>query len=179
MTKTIGVVAVAAIIVSFVLYAVLRPPIGRPAESRRLSHPAGFSIVVPEGWERHLIERTNGRGADSIAMLPEKAVGAPGFLKAIKLPTTPTEADLSKGNYSQGLVAGKPVWMRETEQKDTKEHTRSVIFERDGNWFEILIRRPISESLDSGAWQAYIETFRTETPRPTTFLPATLPATLP
>jgi hypothetical protein len=182
MIKTFGVIAVAIIVASVVLYAALRPPIGWPAEARRASHPAGFSIIVPEGWESHPTERNNPRSVDSLRLLPIKPVGSPGFFNVTRIPETPTDNELTQRGYNAATFAGKPAWTKESEQNSTREHTRNLLFQRDGSWFEIVIRRPASESLDSGSWQAYFESFRTETPRSATStpaLPATLPATLP
>lgn len=183
MVKTLGLIAVALLVAGVVIYAALRPPIGWPVEARRVVHPAGFSVVVPDGWEAHNTERRNERTANALRLVPIKAVGTPGFFTITQIPYSPTEADLIKRGYASTTYAGKPAWAKESEQKDTREHTRNVMFERNGAWFEIIIRRPFSEFLDSGIWLAYAETFKIEPAKPTTapvmLLPATLPANLP
>lgn len=180
MMRTIGLVVAIVVVIGVIMYALVRPTVGWPDESRRVSHPAGFSIVQPEGWERHLTFSSGGYGTDLIRFLPAKAVGSPGFFTVTRIATPVTEADRTAKGYKPITFAGQPAWERWTAQSLTHEQTRSMIFERSGQWFDISLRRPDIEPLDVGVWRAYAETFRVEPVKTlSTTLPATLPATLP
>ncbi|HEX8323151.1 MAG TPA: hypothetical protein VF595_04480 [Tepidisphaeraceae bacterium] len=172
-TRTIGLVACVVVVVGILLYMGLQPPAGWPDESRRVVHPAGFSIAQPRDWEPRVSVLGNSARADSIRLLPKTAVGSPGFFTVTKLPESPTDKDLLSKGYAPTTMSGQSAWQRVSEQKMTREHTRSVVFQRDGVWFDIVIRRPSLEPLDAGLWAAYVDSFRTETVRKTT--PATLP----
>lgn len=182
--RTIGLVAAAVVVVGVLLYYTLQPAAGWPSEDRRVVHPAGFSIVRPTNWEQHLAFHRDGRGEDSLRLLPKQVVGGTEFLKAMKLPAPATEAELRSKKYDSTTFAGSPAWDRITEQTFTKEHTRSLVFERDGVWFDVTVRRPKTEPLRTGIWAAYADSFRIEPVRtvtPTTLpglpAPATTPAT--
>lgn len=176
MIKTIGLLAAAVVVIGFISYAALRPPVGWPDEGRRRVHPAGFSIVKPEGWEEHPTFISAGQPNDGFRFLPAKTVGSPGYFNLTHLTVAVTEADRNAKGYKPTTFANRPAWEKWSENSFTKEHSRSVIFERDRQWFDISLRRPNSEPLDSGVWRAYAETFKVE---PVKTLATTLPATLP
>ncbi|MDB5328565.1 MAG: hypothetical protein JWM57_4134 [Phycisphaerales bacterium] len=176
MIKTIGVLAAAIVVTGFVMYVIVQPTVGWPDESRRQVHPAGFSIVKPDGWEQHATFTSAGQPADGFKFLPAKAVGSPGYFNLTRLTVPVTEADRNAKGYTPTTFADQPAWEKLAEHTFTKEHSRSLIFERDGQWFEISIRRPDSEPFIAGVWRAYAESFKIE---PVKTLATTLPATLP
>ena len=180
MMKTIGLLAAAVVVVGFIAYAALRPPVGWPDEGQRKVHPGGFSIVKPEGWEEHPTFISAGQPYDGFRFLPAKAVGSPGYFNLTHLTAPVTEADRTAKGYKPTTFASQPAWEKLSESSFTKEHSRSMIFERDGQWFDISLRRPDTEPLDLGVWRAYAETFKIEPVKTlATSLPAALPATLP
>ncbi|MGC4032670.1 MAG: hypothetical protein QM754_13250 [Tepidisphaeraceae bacterium] len=161
--KTIGLIAVAVVVIGVLGYVIAQPSIGWPSEDRRVIHPnGGFSIVQPVGWEKRVQYGTFGRGSDALQFFPSKSVGTTGIFSAGRIVEPVTQESLAKKGYQAITFDGKPAYERWTDLKTTHEHSRSVVFERDGQWCDITVRRPMSETIDAGVWLKYAESFRIE-----------------
>lgn len=173
--KTIGLIAVAVIIIGVIGYVIAQPAIGWPTEDRRVAHPnGGFSIVQPIGWEKSFSSTRHGIGSDMILFRPIKSIGAPGLFTASRMFGTITREDLEKQGYTPITFNGKAAFERRKVFNSTREQDRSVMFETDGVWCDVTIRRPLTESIDDGVWLKYAESYRLE-PIVTSPAPATAP----
>ena len=175
MARTIALLVVAAIVVIAFAWTFMRP-VTAPDESRRVRHPAGFSIVAPPDWGVELQYAKRGQPTPSIWAVPKKAEGRAGGLYAFKFQTKPDIPTTGKRPMKEGQFQGKPAWVYEDEDMKAKKlWARSYIFERDGTWYQVILNRPASESIMSDAWTEYVESFRVEQPLLTATQPATLP----
>ena len=178
MARSIGLALVAVVVVGLILFVATRPPVSWPAESRRVVHPAGFSVIAPPGWD-HFLTFADGAKADSLRVEPKKAIGNLGSILVTKVAVPVTQDGLTKSGYGAITFQGKSAYSRTTQTGFTREHTRSFLFERDGTWYDLTVRRPEVEPIEVGVWLAYAESFRVETvrtPPPATTLPTTLMA---
>ncbi|MGN6506806.1 MAG: hypothetical protein ACTHM6_14725 [Tepidisphaeraceae bacterium] len=157
-TRTAAVVAVAMVIVSFFVYVAIQPAIGSPDESRRITHPKGFSIIEPKGWEAHVdVAGQNGAVIDSIRFLPVKAMGVPGSFHFVKLPGPPDPAKLAKYDAKPIKFDGHPAYEMLSPREKTREHTRTVTYQVNGAWYELSVTRPEVEPVEGSPWEAYFE----------------------
>jgi len=167
--RTIGVAIVSVIVVGVLLYQFLGTDIGSPDESRRIRHPAGFSIVEPRGFEHTLrIETQNAVGVSSdpsISMTPIKSEGRPGVFMVSRLKQFPTDSERAKLKLLPGNFAGQPAWEAiDMDKNRQRKWTRMCVFEREGKAYQIYLERPATEPITGSTWTAYIESFRVEKP---------------
>lgn len=161
------------LMLSGVAQVLLDPGLGKPEESRRTKHPAGFSAIPPHGWGGSVFY-----GADSTAgtlrISPEKFVGRQPSYSISRSTTRAAGAESAVPYTFQGkpafLFAGqlKHSWLWRTD------------FERDGAWFRIALEYPVKTDVEGGPLWPFIQTFRVERPtHDAVVLPATAPATEP
>jgi len=161
-TKTLGIVIVSALIIAYFAYVSLTPEIGSPDESRRIKHPAGFSIVVPEGYQSSVVIG-DARTDDSIRCVPIKVEGRYGEFTVTRYARPPANEKMEKDGYVAGTFMGQPA--RELILLgDSKKNNwlRGYIFERDGQTYGVMLTRPRSEPITGKAWTRYVESFRIE-----------------
>lgn len=178
MARTIGLALVALVIVGFGLFIATRPPVPWPAEARRVVHPAGFSIVGPPDWDHFLSFATDGK-PDAVRFLPKKTVSGMGSILVTKVAVPVTPDELARKKYGTLTFQNQPAYTNTDENRFTRDHSRSFLFQRDGVWYDLSITRPQVEPIETGVWLAYAESFRVEpvrvqpTTRPTTGLSVT------
>ena len=173
MARTIGLATVAFVMVGLGLFVVTRPPVPWPVESRRVVHPEGFSIVEPPDWE-HFLTFDDGKQSDAVRIVPKKAVGNIGTIQITKVNVPVTPEGIAKKHYQRIAFQGQTAYTLTTESQFTRDHTRTFLFQRNGVWYDLLVRRPQVEPIETGVWMAYAESFRVE---PAHASPTTVPAT--
>ena len=181
--KTVGLGIVALAVFSAVGYVLLLPAEGWPDESRRVTHTAGgFSVIRPKEFEQHIAFAGVGRSDDGIRFLSTSSVGDPALFNIHHI-TEPVREKMTADGYEPVEFQSQPAWQRLRDILKTHEHSRSVIFQRDGRWYEEYAKVPDGQPLDHGAWAAYFDSFRDFKPYGVPDLvdpaPATVPATRP
>lgn len=143
-------------------------PDGHPNESHRVNHPAGFSMVAPEGWlpevfdERESVSeyhRPNG-----IQFWPTKDRRYhPGF--SVNQHTEKPMRALEGAKES--VFQGKPSWKVERRADGASKYdAMQIIFERGTNWYVIDFFMPEGciapqDKLPPNEFEAYFDTFST------------------
>lgn len=141
--KTLATVLVAMLIVSVLFYRGCQSRYGEPDESRRVSHPAGFSIIMPQAFTLIPIPLYDGKedGTYTISMLEDKSEMIPASLSVTRLPTPPPPEWLAKqGTLEKTLFQAKPA-IRVTRQK-TRDREVSLFFEHGPHWYRITLGTP-------------------------------------
>ena len=90
-----------------------------------------------------------------------RSSASPAILISKKLNTPADVATLKAKKYQPITFRGQPAWELFVDHPYTHEHTRSVIFNDAGNWYELMLKRPELESLTGDPWQAYFESAHT------------------
>jgi hypothetical protein len=134
-----------------------------PVEANRWVHPAGFSIVVPEGW---FVETDLG-SEPGIRMYPKEQAGPQVslFVRAYE----PSQSPPTDGvHWKDSTFQSKPA--REYEREERDRLGWRVVFNRDGLPFQISAITSPSEPASTGWLRAFADSFRLEqaTNRPTT-----------
>ena len=160
-SRTIGIIGVAVLVIGVFTLMVLRSTIGYPDEANRVRHPAGFSIIQPADWDLTVTVQSATVPTATLWAMPKKAEGRGGGLWAIKFASKPTIVTTGKRAMHEGQFMGQPAWVLE-DTKHQKLWVRSYIFERDGEWYQLGLSRPAPEAIMGKEWTAYIESFRVE-----------------
>ena len=179
--KTIGLLIVALAVFSAVGYELWQPSIGWPDEARRVLHAeGGFSVVMPRGFEPHLKFKDAERSPDEVMFVSNTGIGIPALFAARRTSTDPDPSKLdADAQYARVTFQGQPAWERQHDMPHTHEHNRSLLFQRDGRWFELYAHVNEGQPLDRGAWAAYFASFKALPPRAVPNLAALAPATAP
>jgi len=141
--------------------------LGAVEEARRVKHPAGFSIVVPKGWESQSYFAAPPKLNNSIALSPTQSAGPQPRFAVVRFETTPKAIE----NAVESTFQGQPASIVETVKRDATLWTAR--FQREGMWFEIAVRSFDFEPVMSGQWRGFIESFRVHASASTS--PTTLP----
>lgn len=156
------------IMVAGITRVLLDPGLGAVDESRRLKHPAGFSMVVPRGWSGTAV---NGQNIDTIRFMPERATGRQPSMIITRYENAPPAPDDAA---KPGLFQGEPAMvLRKRIKYDWVWDAR---FDRGGKTYSIRYLTPIDEDIERSPMMPFINSFHAETPATT---PATIPATMP
>lgn len=134
---------------------ILDSGLGTPDESRRLRHPAGFSIVYPQGWGG-TVGYAQGAAPNSIRLAPERVTGRQTSIAVTRSTRAPKLADTAKATTFQD----RPAWATMTQFK--RDATYRVDFERDGAWYAVVLSAPVEQKWESDPLMTYARTFRTE-----------------
>lgn len=159
--RTIGVLVVAAIVVIAFVYMNFRADVPAADESRRVRHPAGFSIIVPPEWHTELLYPP--KSPDTIWAVPEKTESVVGGLWAVKYASKPDFRTSGRKALVPGEFQGQPAWVSEDLQ-GKKTRSRTYLFERDGAWYAVILTRPSVEAVMGQRWTEYVNSFRLEAP---------------
>ena len=129
--------------------------LGTPDESRRVRHPAGFSIVHPQGWGGSLTY-AGGAVPDGIRLAPERVTGRQTSITVARLARAPKLADSAK----QVTFQDKPAWATPTQLK--RDALYRLDFERGDAWYAITVSAPVELKWDRDPIMAFVRSFRTE-----------------
>lgn len=179
--KTLGVVIVALVVTSVLLYMSMETLTPPPMEMRRVAHGAGFSIISPPGWQQTINFATRDKsGANSIQLLEGRSETLPGILHVVMSKEPQSIADLRSRSYQPAELAGFSAWRLAYD--DEKMHGVVYRFEVHGQWYEVRLTRPKSEPIDE-RWMAYLNSFKPAPAgagdaSPPTTAPTTMPNTV-
>ena len=131
-----------------------------PSERNRIVHPhAGYSIIKPEGWrEKYLLRPEGDEVRDGIFMDPLNWVGRAPTMWIKRLSNPPDLEKLRDTGYVEQNFQGRPAWI--SQQKPKKDLVRTVVFERNGDWFSAGVSLPGLEGLNVEKWWGYVESAR-------------------
>ena len=156
--RTVGLILVAVVIIGLFLYLTLGTGVGRPDESNRVNHPAGFSAVMPADWESvTLLGSADGKSLDRILASPHKSEGRPVSI-SYAARNAPDEAELVGGGYEQLVIAGREAFHKQIEKKDRVD---LYVIENAGHWFDVTVTRHLGDYNDA-VWRAYVTSVRPE-----------------
>lgn len=144
------------IMISSVVSALLDPGLGKPDDSRRTRHPAGFSISYPLGWGATPFGAGGDGEPNYIRLAPERKTGRETSIHATFNGLRPETVR----NAEEGLFQDQPAFYSSTKAKYDWQYR--LQFQRDGNWYTILLVSPIALDLQKSPYWPYIESFRIE-----------------
>jgi hypothetical protein len=132
----------------------------RPDESRRVTHPSGFSIVHPRHWSgltygAAVIASDENR---TLRFAPDVPVGRQPTLE-VRMTPAPAEP----------IGPAEPITFQDRPAIASTGYAKRmwqyrIVFEREGRHFYIDLRSPVKSDAASPLWRAYFESFRYATP---------------
>jgi hypothetical protein len=142
----------------WVMSVVLAPTIGKPSEDRRLRHPAGFSVVGPEGWPGTVYKVGGAVIAPVLRFAPEKTVGP---VQEFTITRWGDKPQVPK-HQSQRLVEFGGLEGTLYLYQNRGMFAQMLDVEIDGEWFRLSVLLPTLEDLPKSAWWAYFNSIRVE-----------------
>lgn len=140
------------------------PPLPRPDESQRRSHPAGYSIIIPPGYDFSLDVRGNASKFDALAAQDNRYQSFAPRLSVERFRKAPDPAELTqKQRYKPATFLGKPAYVFDGPRGPLWHHR--IIFESGGQWFEIAVMSPDYVDVPKDRWYDYVKSFRYEPSR--------------
>jgi hypothetical protein len=165
------------IMLTSIVTALLDPGLGRPEDSRRTRHLAGFSICYPLGWGGTAYGTPVPGENNSIRLAQERKTGRETTMGVM---CTGLRAE-SHPNATEGTFQGQPAFY--SSEKKTSIWIWRVQFQRGEFWYEISLNTPIPLEVEKSPYWPFIESFRLERQiTPTTHSVSTTqisPATVP
>src|SRR4051794_30813348 len=99
------ITAIVIVGIAIAAYAYLGNP--GPRERDRIVHPAGYSIVKPNGWiAKFVIQPDNGNTRDAIMLGPENWKGLAPSMWVKRLSVTPDSQSLLDAHFVEGSFMG-------------------------------------------------------------------------
>jgi hypothetical protein len=171
MLKVLGA-AGAVLLCGIILYLNWGMP--APRETERFGPANGeFSIIRPRDWDvSHPMP--GGAYVAAVEAYPPRAVGLPERLVVGRLRLPPDQATLAESKLTPGQFQGQPAWIFQGWIK--RDFYWKALFERNGAWYEIILRLNQQEDVPASGWWSYLNSFQSRPPP--TSNPATR-ATLP
>jgi hypothetical protein len=174
------VLAVAAAI-GLILWIFWPRPLSKPDESRRVEHPLGFSMVVPEHFDTKIGLEPDDTHRGAIILRDGRYDAFPPMITVHEFLSQPDFAAMSKRGFKQvGTFLGRQASIMNgpSGRGRAAMWNYRVIFERDGRWFEVAASDPQFFDLGKSRYRDYLESFRLDPARPAT-MPSAAPATVP
>ncbi len=168
--KTLAVIAVAIAILCGFVYLGFKPRYGPPDESKRLTHPAGFSIVEPAQWIHDPLGIFDGDTTRdySIGMIEKKSAGMPASIAVTRLAKRPSQTESTEPNDT---FQNAPAWKNARQRRKTTVTT--FYFQSGDQWFSIIYDGP--PTLPIADMMPYLNTFRFDHSGNATVAPTTRP----
>jgi hypothetical protein len=135
-----------------------------PSERYRVRNPQAYSVCCPQDWSAEMEGPGSGEELgkaprlDAISMRPDAFSGIPPRMFVNHFASAPDEAALRADGWLDGSFQGQPALVR--EQRIKRGLTRSAVFERAGQWFEVIVGESVAGSVHTDRWWAFLETFR-------------------
>ena len=159
-------------------------PLPPPDESKRLIHPAGYSLIVPEHFNVNVNHHGDGELVDSITINDSRYAAFPPTLSVNRFRTAPDFESLSNRGFKQkGVFLGNEATMMDgpTGRGHAQMWNHRMVVKFGDTWFEIAAADPQYFRYDGHMYKKYLETFRyaprPAIPAPPTTAPATTTAT--
>ena len=172
--------AIVIFLMSIVLYFWSNMRIPPPRERDRVSHPSGvYSIIRPRDWEFAFNSTPHDRYLDSMEVrFPtprprEKRI----FIGRWAQPPVLEQVQARNEKMTAREFQGRPAWV--FEGRSRLEHYWRAIFERGGQWYELVFWDPLPERIPESGWWPYLLSFHAAESSSATTAPATAPSTLP
>jgi hypothetical protein len=130
-----------------------------PREIDRIT-PAdkSFSIIKPREWDARVIYGSDGsRYVATIEITPVKSVGLMQRFSASRFREPPDAEKLREG-FTPYQFQGRAAWLSSKQIK--KDYMFHLIFDRDGQWYEISLRLPTQTDVPGSDWWKYVNTFQ-------------------
>src|SRR5205814_2387036 len=154
--KALVVLLFLGLLAGWILWPRGLPP---PQEKDRTIHPAGYSIIVPPEFEAILgVGAGDNVTKDQIQIRPIKPrMWEPG-MRIARLRQAPLADVLKRGGYKDSTFLGEPALESDGPLKHYWVH--SIIFQRNGEWFQIDLSLPDFFKYSTSSWRPYVESFR-------------------
>lgn len=168
-----SVVLFLALLVGYIWYAGRIPP---PRESDRVSHQDGiYSIITPRGWE-HVV---------NYAPVDQRYIDT----LEVRFPTPrPRDRRIFVGRFREPPDL-EPIKARDKlldtqfqgqpalvfEGRTRLEHYWRAVFERSGQWYELVLWLPLPEDVPNSGYWPYLQSLQIE--ETATTMPVVMPAT--
>lgn len=150
-----------------------------PREADRVTHPAGYSVIPPKGFDATMETTLNDpKALDRMRMWPIKFLGDMPSVIITRLRGPQNADELHQQGLSDVKFQKEPAYMSDVP-KPTRRIVR-IVFQRGGNWFQADLVLPGLEGEKLDQYLSYLETFRypAQPSAPATNAPATsAPAT--
>jgi hypothetical protein len=168
----VALVAIGAL----VLVVYLRFGMPAPDERYRVGPATGeFSIIIPPDWSARVMhEPSQKQYLTVLNASPKKIVGMEQSLKIGRLRIGPTLEQLKTSGLLPLVFQDRPAFGAGSLVKH--DFIWRMLFERSGQWFELILVLRIPEDVPQSDWWPYLESFRSASPGET---PATAPSTKP
>jgi hypothetical protein len=154
-----------------------------PSEKYRVRNPRAYSVCCPQDWSAEMDGPGDGeelgkaRRLDGITMRPEAFNGIPPRMFVNRFASAPDAAALRADGWIDGSFQGQPALVR--EEKIKRGLTRGAVFERAGQWFEVIVGESVAGSIHTDQWWKFLETFRYPDGEPPTARPTATPTAAP
>jgi len=135
-----------------------------PSERYRVRNPQAYSVCCPQDWSAQMDgpgeneQLGNAQRLDAIAMRPNVFSGIPPRMFVNRFASAPDPVALHADGWIDGSFQGRPALVR--EQKIKRGLTRGAVFERAGQWFEVIVGESVAGSIHTDQWWKFLETFR-------------------
>lgn len=159
MTKVFVIVLVVVAVCVAALVAWYQPSLPPPAEAHRVFHPAGFSVVVPQGWEAHrLFKDARGNDVAALRSYPARSTGSQPEMTVTKLNTPPGTTGYVPIDDSAFDVASYQ------ESPRGERWTLTLLAERDGQWYSAQVSVPEVDQTGQDVWMPYLKSLSVDPP---------------
>lgn len=162
-----------------VMWAFWPPAVPRPDEANRRAHPAGYSLIIPPGFDVSLDVRGNPVKIDGISASNNEHRSPRPFIFADRFRKPPDLTDLTdRQRFIPGQFMGRPAYIfaGPRGRPPATMWNHRVVFETGGDWFEIGVALPDYIDVPTHRWYDYLTSFRYEPTGVPTTTPTTSPA---
>jgi hypothetical protein len=172
-------IALIVAVVGVVIWLCWPPALPRPDESLRRLHPAGYSIIIPPGYDFSMDLKGNPTRIDGMAAQDNRYGSFPPRIAVDRFRKPPDPIDLvERQRYRQGTFLGRPAFVFDGPRGALWHHR--IVFEQGGRWFEISVMLPEYVDVPNDRWFEYVKSFRSDPGAAAVAAPSALaPATRP
>ncbi len=129
-----------------------------PRERERVIHPGGYSMIRPRDWASNVSISRSGTRLDGMEFSPVQWKGLPPKIWVRRLSSAPSSAVTQPDHgYVAVTFQGQAAWQSQTAGKHYM--TRTIYFQRRGQWFEAAVTTAGVEAVNLESWWAFVETF--------------------
>jgi hypothetical protein len=166
-----SIVALLALLAGYFWWSMRVPP---PREADRVAHRDGaFSIVKPRDWEVGFnYAPREGRYADTLELRFPSAQPRDLRIFVGRLRDAPDlPAIQARDKQIDTQFQGRPAHV--FKGRTRLEHYWRALFQRGGNWYELVFWMPYDDDVPNSGWWPYLQSFRARD------TPGTMPSTVP
>lgn len=178
--RVLTVVTVLVLVVGGGLWVFWPAPLPPPDDRKRVTHPSGFSVIIPPKYSCTIGTIGDSTYSDSLTATDPEFRNFPPELQVRRFRGEPDFNRLSQRGFKlRGTFLGRDavIFDGPTSIGKNQMWNYRVVARFEDAWFEIGVADPNYFEIASSPWKAYIESFKYEA-RATT-APATVPSTRP